>query len=178
MNRFAKPAQSWTEIFDLIQQSEIGKETLEKFLKLQRTVKLSVTAFPPDLRSQLAAAQLPGYPLGAAFITDGQAGQIYYDGQGELGTLVPFFFHEMIHSLDDSLWLLPKKMPGEEEKARVIYLSECRAYAAQYQLLEHLKKSHTELKRFYRSQYPQIEFFERELSPNEIAISYRFQGLK
>ena len=175
MNRFAQPPQSWQEITGFIQETALGREILKRFLSLCQSGKLRVQAYPQDLRVELLAVQAPGCPLGAAFITDGWEGRILYDGQGELGIVVPFVFHEMVHSLDERLWAAAQQNLGARDRNELIYSSECLAFSAQHELQVGLKKIYPELNSFHKDRYPHLGFLNREFSPQDIALLYGFE---
>jgi hypothetical protein len=173
MNRFARSARSWQEILEFIQQSPLGEQLVPPFVSLCKAGKIAVRAYPSDLRAELLSVQESGCPVGAVFVTDGVHGQILYDGQGELGILIPFVFHEIVHSLDERLWLAAGKRLSAEARNQLVYSSESLAFNAQHELQEGLKKIYPELRVFHQDRYPHISFLNRAISSQEICSLYR-----
>ncbi|MEO7163912.1 MAG: hypothetical protein ABI041_13415 [Bdellovibrionia bacterium] len=172
MNQFAQSGPSLQEIFDLIQETPFGQVVYGQFYALYKAGKLKIQSYPLALRSKLLAVQTPGCPLGAVFITDGEEGQILYEAEGKLGILVPFIFHEIIHSLDERIWKAAGKDLKPSEKEELIYSSECLAFSAQHEFQEGLKAIYPELRIFHRNQYPRLDFLNRAISPKEISKLY------
>lgn len=170
MNCFAQPFQSWDEVFRLIQSSALGRQTLNRFFLRRNPVRIEF--YPEEVRPRLVAALTPKSPLGAVFVTDGEQGTIYVDDQSQLGILVPFLFHEMIHSLDGTLWKAARQTLSPSQRNTVIYEAECRAFRAQHLFQEELKELHPELRSFHETQYSHLSFLNRALLPHEIASLY------
>ncbi|MFZ9596589.1 MAG: hypothetical protein ACO3A2_10990 [Bdellovibrionia bacterium] len=171
---FSKRASSLDDVFTLIQESVLGKEVIKRFSALRQQKSIQFQSLPVELKQKLRWIAPAGTPFGAAFVTDGREAQIFYDPEAELGVLVPFLFHEMVHALDQTLWVAAQGTLSAEERSRTICFSEVRAFAAQHQLQDRLKKIYPELREFYKRHYPHVSFLNRELNREEIFDLYRF----
>lgn len=172
MNPFARAPKNWKEVTDYIAKTALGRATLGRIRPSFDSKKITLEVYPYEIRSQLAAVARNGEPLGALFVTDGQKGTIYVDMQSELGVVLPFVFHEMIHSLDESLWSAAQKKLSSNQKKDLIFKSECLAFKTQHRFLEQLKEEFPELRRFLLHHYPKVPFLNREFQPHEIAHLY------
>lgn len=172
MNRFAAPPQSWNEVVEFVSYSAQGKKVLKQLFPHFKSERIKVETYPETIRAQLQAAATNGDPIGALFVTDGTNGTIYIDMKSELGVLVPFAFHEMIHSLDETLWSAAKRRLAPSQKRELVFQSECKAFREQHVFLEELKSLYPDLRDFHRLHYPRVPFLNRELLPHEIAQLY------
>ena len=166
------PPKNWEEIERYISRSLLGKKTLMDLRPYLEKHKITVEPYPQRVRKQLLEIAKNGEPLGALFVTNGEEGTIYVDMEGELGVVIPFAFHEIVHSLDASLWNAAKGKPSQEQKKDLIFKSECLAFKKQHLFLEELKASYPDLREFLRNHYPKIPFLNREFLPHEIASLY------
>lgn len=174
MNLFAQPLASWNQVFALFQKTSEGREVLKRFFR--RIYSVRIESYPLDLRHRLLAVLSSGCPLGAAFVTDGNQGTIYVDDQAPLGILVPFLFHEMIHSQDETLWKAAQQSQSFPRRNSIIFEAECRAFRAQHLFQEELKGYYPDLRVFHESQYSHLPFLNRALTPEEIAALYRYHA--
>jgi hypothetical protein len=172
MVRFTKPPQDWMELLGLILQSPLGRKTLEEFYRCCGQRDIEVKAYPSDVRAKLVEASPTKEVLGAVFVIEGSVGTIYVDPKSEIGIVAPFFFHEMIHCLDDTLWVAAKQKLSPLQKQNVIFNSACRAFHFQHLFQEELKKVFPDLRDFHQTRYPHISFLNRALLPDEIAKLY------
>ena len=172
MDRFLRPPTNLDEIRSLIVKTTIGSTTWKEFGSASQGDRIKIEPYPADIRSRLAASADQGHPIGALFVTDGKQGVIYLDLLGELGVLLPYLFHEMIHSLDESLWNAASTSLSKGQKKEIIFKSECKAFYAQNLFMEELKTVFPELRKFYSQRYPQIPFLNRPFLPHEIAELY------
>jgi hypothetical protein len=171
--RLRLPPRGIHEIIDVIHDTPSGSSWLARFLPWRDSGRIRLEVFPRDVLLKLRAVRAPGEPNGAAFVTDGEAGCIYVDLELELGALAPFLIHEIVHSLDDTLWRAAR-LAGESEARRrkVLLDAECRAYEAQQQFLDELVGRQPGLREFLRARYPQVRVLNDPLSREEIAELY------
>lgn len=172
MNPFAAIPKSWSEIVEFISHSSTGRKILREIQPHFQSEKIQVQAYPESIRSRLLAVAAQGEPLGALFVTDGETGTIYVDMKSELGVVVPFAFHEMIHSLDENLWNAAKRPIQATQKKELVFQSECKAFREQHIFLEEMKALYPQLREFLRLHYPSVPFLNREFLPHEIAGLY------
>ncbi len=176
MKSFSNPAQSWEQILAWIVKTQIGREVLNQFRQQIAANQVRIEPYPRSIHLKLQALseeKSQPAPLGAAFITDGKNGTVYLDTSGPLGVLVPFLFHEMIHSLDDSLWKAARNYLRPSLQREVLFAAECRAFHAQHHFLEQLKLLHPEYRAYCKTWEVQFPFLNREFLPHEIAHLYR-----
>lgn len=172
---WGRPVKKIEEVFELFQFSKIGKEKWTEFTFRSKKNKISFEPFPKDLRLKLKqqTEEKDGL-VGAAFITDGIEGTIFYDPECTLGALLPLLFHEVVHSLDETLWRAAKLgCKSEHDRRELHFASESRAYAAQHQFTLEMKKKFVGYEQFLMNTFPNIPFFHRALLPDEIGNLYR-----
>ncbi len=195
MRTFSTPPKSWDDIFRLIQEVPRGRETLILFRNQVASGLVQVQSYPDSVKNQLRALNSPTQgplqtsetltfdpqksssdptltPLGAAFVTDGFEGKLVLDPTGPLGIVVPFLFHEMIHSLDETLWRAAQRGGSPTERRAIIFESECRAFRAQHKFQEELRSKYPEYRSFCETWGEQFPFIQREFLPDEIAKLY------
>jgi hypothetical protein len=169
MSFFLRSPKSTQELLDLIQQTSLGQETLCRFLPFYKQERILIESYPERIRSKLVSVRSADHPIGAVFVTDGTHGTIYIDLKSESGVLLPFLFHEIVHSLDESLWKAARQSLSQKQRQEVIYKAECRAFHAQYLFQEELKTQYPELNNYYKRNFSSVPFLNRELSSAEIS---------
>ena len=164
-------------VIEILTQTSVGKELWEQFLYSSTTRQIDFLAFPEDLKAKLKQSSDSDTPMGAAFVTDGAVGTILYDGEACIGVLLPLVFHELIHSLDESLWKAARNgFSSDHDRREILFAAECRAYLAQFQFLEEMKRSFPEYAQFLKDSYPNVAYFHRAILPNEIAELYKISA--
>lgn len=166
------PANDIREVLELIATTNFGRSILGTFLPDYRSRKVSIEAYPADIVAKLADCRGPGTPAGAAFITDGETGTIYFDRSSELAVLAILIVHEIAHSLDESIWnAVGKEETLEQRRARVIR-SEAIAFECQYRFLAELCRLHPSLIGALTEKYPHGDTLYRRLSIAQITALY------
>lgn len=165
MSLFRSCQNSLEDIYRVIGQVPVGQVIISDFLKLEKKGMVEILPYPTEIYEKLNSEDSP---IGAVFVTDGSKGTIYMDFQSELGIQVPFLFHELVHSLDQSLWNAPKLKLTNSEKYNLIFRAESLAFHLQHLLLETLKKIHPELIHYYQSRYAHISSLNRAINSQEL----------
>lgn len=169
MNLFSENVESIHTVLHWISQSQLGKSVLEQRRSSRYSDRVSFNQFSPEVCSDLKMHS----QVSAAFVTDGTLGSIYFDGSSQLGVLIPVIFHEMIHSMDESLWRLAK-YPDllAPQKRDILFQSEVCAYQGQIALLRELWTTFPHLKQFLEEEFSSVPHFQRDLTPSEISELY------
>jgi hypothetical protein len=186
---FRRPKE-FREIIELIGVTPSGQRLIANFSIYIQKVKVEFKSYPDELRAKLhasifdssftsvsttssdSASPLGLRPLGAAFVTDGTSGIIYFDLQETLGVLAPLIYHELVHCLDETLWKAAVHRSTPSQLRELIFLAECRAYAAQYEFQEQLKEKYPMLDKLYSLYVDSFPALSRRLEPFEIAELY------
>lgn len=171
-SKLMMPATDVREVLDLIASTNFGRSILGSFLPDYREKRVSFEAYPSDIVTKLAECRTPGTPAGAAFVTDGETGTIYYDANSELAVLAIFFVHEIAHSLDDSIWSAVGKQETQEERRRRVIRSEAIAFECQFRFLAELSRRFPTLISDLAKKYPQGGHLYRRLSIAQISALY------
>ena len=176
MGIFAQKLKGYEGVLKLISTVPTGRKALHLFYPLLSSGQVQILSYPPDLRKKLTEGEPSLKPLGAAFVTDGNEGSIYYDDQGELGVLAVLIFHEMIHSLDETLWLAGRFELPTHQRNEIIFQSECKAYSEQYSFQKELKEAYPQLIDYFISRAENFPSLNRQVEPHEIAELHKGQG--
>lgn len=171
-SKLMKPANDVREVLDLIATTKFGRSILGAFLPDYRSRRISFEAYPADIVAKLAQCRDPGTPAGAAFVTDGETGTIYYDAHSELAVLAIFFVHEIAHSVDGSIWNAADTQETQEQRRRRVIRSEAIAFECQYRFLAELTRLHPSLMGALAEKYPNGNTLYRRLSIAEIGTLY------
>ena len=172
MIQFASQPKDLSAILQLVGQSLLGRRTLREFEVFRKSRQVRIDTYPPEILSQLSEVADPGHLVGASFTTDGEVGAIHYDPESPIGIVAPFLFHEIIHSLDLTLWEAASMSVSRSRIREVVFLAECRAFHAQHLFQEELKKIYPSLRAFHLFNYPHIPFLNRALEAREIERLY------
>lgn len=141
--------------------------------KLLDSGKLTIEPFPEAITQKLHSIREKTEPLGALFVTDGETGTIYFHPQSELGVLAPLLFHEMIHCLDETLWVAARTLLHIAERNKILLASELRAYSAHYEFLQALMQIYPALSEFLNHAYPHSTLLHHRFARHEIARLYK-----
>ena len=170
--RIAESPREVEEILNLISHAPAGQDILSEFLPHYRLGKITIKVYPEDVAVKLRASHSAEQPSGASFVTDGRSGVIYVDLKSELGILAPFLFHEIVHSLDERLWMSARRNLNESERAQVVFAAEQHAFECQYRFVQELLNLVPELDAFFARKYPKARILREKLSPVEIKKLY------
>jgi hypothetical protein len=172
MKLWSATPRSWGELFDLIQEVPSGREVWRRFRDQLSSGQVRLEAYPEEVKRQLQSLVKVAAPLGAAFTTDGIDGTVFLDASGNFGILAPCLLHEMIHSLDETLWRAGRHSLPSSQLRSLIFDAECRAFAAQHRFLEELRGRYPDYRSFCELSANHLPGFNRQLLPDEIARLY------
>ena len=152
---------------------------LERFLPRLRKQEVRIEAYPAEVLERLKLAIGRDQPVGACFIPEYQGearhGTIYLDLTSPLGLLAPFLFHEMVHSLDPSLWEAARHPLSRDSRDRVLLEAETKAFETQHRFVLELKQRFPEYQRFLQAQYPRMKILHERLTATDVATLYGFK---
>ena len=170
--KITEPPQVIDEVFGLISCAATGREVLGEFFPHYHLGKITIRNYPEEVAKKLRASHSKEQPSGASFVTDGRTGMIYVDFQSELGILAPFLLHEMVHSLDERLWVSARMNLGETERNKIIIESETHAFEFQYRFVQELMQIVPELDEFFSQCYPKAKILRERMTVEEIRKLY------
>ncbi|OFZ79553.1 MAG: hypothetical protein A3K03_01980 [Bdellovibrionales bacterium RIFOXYD1_FULL_44_7] len=164
------------ELFWLISQSQLGRNTLASFLPLYRAKEISIEPFPAEIVRELEKVRLQSDPLGAVYVNDGVTATIYLDMKSEYGALAILLFHEIIHALDDNLNASGLKLLTRVQREKLILQSEILAFEKQYLLANELKEEFPALRLFLNARYPKSKILNQHLRAADIVELYQLKS--
>ncbi len=179
---FSLPLQKIDDIFWMAAQTPTGKQIIANFQPFFRQGKIKIEAYPAEISKKLLEIRTPRAkkqePAGASFITDGDKGTIYYDAETPVGVLVVLLMHEMVHSLDLSLWNLARKTEAVSvvEREKVILKSEIKAFEAQYAFLQEFKKRFPDAATVLMTRYPRSKILHERMDEKQISKMYQLSS--
>ena len=175
MDFFSRP-DSLNQAFKLIAQTQTGRTVLEAFLPKYKKGLISIEPYPVEVLTRLKSIIGPKQPVGACFMNDGKNGTIYFDPESPLGVLAPFLVHEMIHSLDATLWELAAVPVSQKTKDQIFLRAEAKAFDVQHRFTQELKKTHPHYEQFLSSYSEEAKILIDQLTQTDIADLYGFKA--
>lgn len=130
LNQEVDPKRDLKKLLGILTKFKSSEQTAREFSARLKSFDLSVRPF-------YEREDLPAYTM-AFFELKGTS---VFLKQGELGTLIVLFFHEMVHALDERYatditeW---ENNPDTEVKDRIVVAAERRAYDQQRLLIEEI----------------------------------------
>ncbi len=162
----------FSEIFKIIRYTNVGKKTLNDFDDLNKKLDICINfkPFPSEILKKLSQSDKSINPVGAAFVTNGKSGTIYFDMNNEIGILCIQFIHEITHALDQNLWKLA--LDGNENKENIIFNAEQAAYGVQKEFINELLYIDPDYVNSLRKRFPDSNEIHTGLLSAEIAVKY------